>query len=481
MKKFIAYILMLAMCLTLFVGCAEAPADNTSEAASDLSNAIATLNNLYKGDGTKDTPSKMAGDTDVTTVVVVAGVSYSVEWSVDVTSGAAEAVQVAESSKENYVKIDVTAQPEDVTFTLKATVKDASGNSESISFSYYVPATTAASAAIANGTYVISTNGLSFAALDATYSYGYANANAVTISDGTVSGHSGVDVVTITNVDGGVTIQDIYGRYMYLKGSYNSFNVDTTAPEEGHIWEIKLDGDNYILVNTMNQKTIAYSTTYSSWGAYLDLTDDHSSALSITAATAPAGDSTGDGSGSSNDSGSSNNSGSSSDSGSSNDSGSSSDSGSSNDSGSSDSTNAVTNPSVGVAYKLAVYQGNLSKTLYFAGTTANTDYYMTTTETASEAVDVYLEEVSGGYRLYFMDGSTKTYLDIYLNGTYYNARLTTSPTAVYTWDSEYNTLVADIDGTPCYLGAYNTYSTISASKYSYLSGSSSFCCCLYSN
>lgn len=137
----------------------------------------------------------------------------------------------------------------------------------------------------------------------------------------------------------------------------------------------------------------------------------------------------------------------------------------------------VTAPETGIAFKLATVQENLETTLYFAGTTANQDYYLATTEVVTEATDVYLEAVEGGYRMYFDAEGVKTYIDIYENGTYINLRLTTEPTAVYTWNTEYNTLVAVIGETEYYMGTYKTYNTLSASKLSYIS--TSFPCKLY--
>ena len=41
---------------------------------------------------------------------------------------------------------------------------------------------------------------------------------------------------TITAVDGGYIIQDSSGRYLYMKGTFNSFNVSSEQPESGYIW-----------------------------------------------------------------------------------------------------------------------------------------------------------------------------------------------------------------------------------------------------
>ena len=139
----------------------------------------------------------------------------------------------------------------------------------------------------------------------------------------------------------------------------------------------------------------------------------------------------------------------------------------------------VQEPMPDKAFKLGCEQGNLSKTLYFAGTTANADYYLKTTENYEEAADVYVEEVDGGYRLYFYGANdVKTYIDAYKNGTHYNLRLTTAPTAVFTYNYEYNTMTTTVeDGTEVYIGTYSTYNTLSCSKLSYIA--TSFPCHLY--
>lgn len=139
----------------------------------------------------------------------------------------------------------------------------------------------------------------------------------------------------------------------------------------------------------------------------------------------------------------------------------------------------VSEPAPDRAFKLGCEQGNLGKTLYFAGTTANQNYYLQTTESYEEAADVYVEEVDGGYRLYFYDASdVKTYIDAYKNGTYYNLRLTTAPTAVFTYNYEYNTMTTTVeDGTEVYIGTYKTFDTLSCSQVSFIG--TSFPCHLY--
>ncbi len=126
-------------------------------------------------------------------------------------------------------------------------------------------------------------------------------------------------------------------------------------------------------------------------------------------------------------------------------------------------------PVAGTAYKLALRQENLGKFLYFAGE-MNGNYFATT-ELAINAADVYMEEVEGGVRFYFMNGEEKTYLDIheYQEGKA-GVRLTTEPSATFTYSEDAKTYVANVAGQDRYLGTYNTYNTISASATSYITG-----------
>ena len=136
MKKLISIALLLAMCLSLFVGCQ----DKSPETTSDLPNAKAYLINMYQTAG-KGEVMVLTADKDVLAKVIIDGVSYDVAWTVKVTSGAEDAVKVAESVKANHVKLDIPEKPEtDIKFTATATVKDADGNTEAASFDYMVKA-----------------------------------------------------------------------------------------------------------------------------------------------------------------------------------------------------------------------------------------------------------------------------------------------------------------------------------------------------
>ena len=131
------------------------------------------------------------------------------------------------------------------------------------------------------------------------------------------------------------------------------------------------------------------------------------------------------------------------------------------------------NPAAGTAFKLAVEQNKNGTTLYFTGNMSS--YYMETTENPFDAVDVYLEEVEGGLRLYFMAGETKTYVDLALREgatDKANISLTAEPAAVYTWDAERRTLVTKLGEQSFYIGCYNNYTTMSCSNFSYIEDAS---------
>ena len=122
-------------------------------------------------------------------------------------------------------------------------------------------------------------------------------------------------------------------------------------------------------------------------------------------------------------------------------------------------------PVAGVAYKLGMTQANLNKNLYLSGEMDG--YYFATTEDKEAAVDVYVELVEGGMKLYFNKDGVKNYLAIVLNGTYTNV-VFNAEGSVFVYNAECNNLVTSVEGTEYYLGTYNNFKTFSASKTSYI-------------
>ena len=128
----------------------------------------------------------------------------------------------------------------------------------------------------------------------------------------------------------------------------------------------------------------------------------------------------------------------------------------------------VENPVVGTAYKFGVNQVTLGETLYVTGAQER-DRYLVTTNDAEAAPDVYVEEATGGIKIYVLDGSTKKYLHVYMNDASQTAlAFDANNASVFTYDATTKAYVTDLQGTPYYPGAYNNFNTLSASKTSYI-------------
>ena len=120
----------------------------------------------------------------------------------------------------------------------------------------------------------------------------------------------------------------------------------------------------------------------------------------------------------------------------------------------------VTEIRTGVPYKLGFLQESRGAEYYFTGTMSN--YYGATSTDFDQGVDVYVEAVSGGYRLYFKDsGEQKQYINLVLSGTHYNFTYSTSPTSVFTWDQTKHAFYTTVSGEICYMGTYGSYYTVS--------------------
>ena len=140
MKKFISLTLIAVLCLSLFAGCgAKEQASAATEAAettapvADASNLKAAkeyLFTMYK-DALETTPT----DYTVVGTIVIGTDKFDIEWSADT-----DTIQFL-YSEDKMVTVDVDEEnPEEVAYTLTATLKDAAGNTESVSFAHKVPA-----------------------------------------------------------------------------------------------------------------------------------------------------------------------------------------------------------------------------------------------------------------------------------------------------------------------------------------------------
>ena len=149
MKKLFACALIFTMCMAGLAACGNekekvdvvpttaptseptaAPTEAPVDTVSDLVNAKNYLYTMYK-DQTEATPV----DYTVVGVVNIGGTMFNIDWTVD-----HESVKIVPGDNK-MVTIDVDDQnPEEVTYTLTATMKDTAGNTETVSFTRRVPA-----------------------------------------------------------------------------------------------------------------------------------------------------------------------------------------------------------------------------------------------------------------------------------------------------------------------------------------------------
>ena len=129
MKKLIICVLMLALCLSAFAGCESGNTD-TNAPASGLANAKEYLYTMYKNN-----PETTPADYKVVGRVVISGVTYEVAWTAD-----SDTVKFVKGD-DGFVTVDVDEKnPEELHYNLTATLTDAEGKTESVSFKHKVPA-----------------------------------------------------------------------------------------------------------------------------------------------------------------------------------------------------------------------------------------------------------------------------------------------------------------------------------------------------
>lgn len=99
--------------------------------------------------------------------------------------------------------------------------------------------------------------------------YGYMNTAGVVENKGEIV-TLGRNAFIFTAVEGGYAInQAIDGRFIYLEGTYNSFQVGAKLPETGHVWEISRNGEGkFVIRNAEKDKTVQYDPEYGTIAAY---------------------------------------------------------------------------------------------------------------------------------------------------------------------------------------------------------------------
>ena len=126
----------------------------------------------------------------------------------------------------------------------------------------------------------------------------------------------------------------------------------------------------------------------------------------------------------------------------------------------------VTAPAAGTAYKFGVIQVTAGKTLYITGA-VDGRYLVTTTDKAA-AADVYVEEADGGYKFYILVEGAKSYICVYDNDEGKRSVGFGAEGNVFTYNAECGTWVTTHADKECYVGAYNSFETLSVSDTSYI-------------
>lgn len=120
-------------------------------------------------------------------------------------------------------------------------------------------------------------------------------------------------------------------------------------------------------------------------------------------------------------------------------------------------------PVADTAYMFYLVQVTAGKTLYLDG--GVNGRYLTTTTDSSKAVDVYAEKVDSGYKFYILVENVKNYIEIYKNeSNKISVKYDPNGVCVYTYDATTYSWQTKFDGVDYYLGTYNSFDTISASK-----------------
>ena len=401
MKRTIAWILVLVLCLGVFAGCAEKPVASTNPGTTagaaeteGLQKAAKYLKALYN-----TAPVETGVDFERTTIVPVGTVQYTVTWAVN---GAEDLVKIV-AGENNTVVIDVNEDNQTETaYKLTATVSDKDGNKKEVVFDHILPK-------------AVAKDGTEFSVAESIAMGAAKEHNTYTDYKYKVTG-----VITeVYNTQyGNMKITDDAGNILTIYGTYSAdgstrFDAMSSQPKVGDTVTI------YGIVGQYN------GTPQIKNGWIVKINGSAPSTEPVTPPAPPAS-----------------------------------------------SLSVVDTLEVGKAYKFGMVQGNLNATYYLAG--GMSGFYMSTTTDASAALDVYVEETTGGYYLYAMISGTKTYISmVKAMGTdgkeHINGKYETAPSTVYTWDAEAKTLVADIDGEAYWHGTRNdkSYDTVGPCAVSY--------------
>ncbi|MCC8112749.1 MAG: hypothetical protein LIP03_01905 [Bacteroidales bacterium] len=127
---------------------------------------------------------------------------------------------------------------------------------------------------ISGEVYIIVTDEYAANNLSESYTYGYLKTTTVEFDMTHINLPDDSNCqFTFTETADGWTIQDQYGKYYYLTGTYNSYNVSLTMPDEGAYWDVIFQSDGTVnIYNKLKEKTVQYDENYGSYGCYSTIT-----------------------------------------------------------------------------------------------------------------------------------------------------------------------------------------------------------------
>ncbi len=132
---------------------------------------------------------------------------------------------------------------------------------------FYTKATT-----MQAGAYAIVTGSNAAKAVPAENTYGYLKVEAMAEKAATLASPATDILFVFAQVEGGYTIQDVNGRYLYMSGNYNNVNVSATLPSEGHVWTVAIDGEGAAaIVNVLKGKTMQWDPEFKTYGIYANV------------------------------------------------------------------------------------------------------------------------------------------------------------------------------------------------------------------
>lgn len=210
-----------------------------------------TLENIYVGDVAVSTECKGATGTnafDIAAEYQAAGNVYALK------------ISSTHNAQVTYIKVYSTSDD----------IDNSGKDDEPIEGNNAVFNTVTSAEQLKAGRVIIAADNLAATGLgDKTY--GYLNTVSVTINEKGNVETAVNNAFELEAVEGGYAIKDNYGKYIYMKGTYNSFNVSDTTPAEGGVWTITFNEDGTAtIMNVEKAKYIQYSTGYTSFGSYAE-------------------------------------------------------------------------------------------------------------------------------------------------------------------------------------------------------------------